>query len=399
VPVYFVEHHDYFERDGIYGPPGGAYPDNLVRLTFLCRAALAVLDKLNWQPDVIHLNDWHTSLLAAYTHGRQPATLFTMHNVGGGYQGTFGPQEVNVTGLDPSLPVVSKFVSSQGINLARVGLACADVINTVSPTYAKEIASEEFAPGLSDLIIERRRDVYGILNGIDYEVWNPATDSALAANFSADNLEGKAVCKAALQRECGLAVDPDVPLVGMVTRLAAQKGIDLLEEAIPQLQGLQLVILGTGDPRYEEMLRRVDAERDDIHAALEFDPQLARRIYAGADIFLMPSRYEPCGLGQMIAMRYGTVPVVRATGGLADTVTEKGPAGNGFVFTQYTAAELVAAVRRAQSAYADKAGWQQIVRRAMTCDFSWGASARRYEELYQIAFSRYNPVGWGRPSR
>jgi len=399
VPIYFVEHHDYFEREGIYGPPGSAYPDNLERLTFLCRAALAVLEPLNWQPDVIHLNDWHTSLLAVYTLGQEPATLFTMHNVGGGYQGAFGSEQVPVTGLDSLDPTTVEFIAPEGINLARAGLACADVINTVSPTYAKEIASEEFAPGLSDLVNARADDVYGILNGIDYAVWNPATDPALAANFTRDDLSGKATCKAALQKEAGLKVDPDIPLVGTVTRLAAQKGLDLLEEALPGLTGVQLVILGTGERHYEEMLRQADADRDDLSAFLRFDAQLARRIYAGSDMFLMPSRYEPCGLGQMIAMAYGTVPIVRTTGGLADTVTEKGAQANGFVFTEYSAGELVAVIRRALAAYAKQAQWRKRVQRAMSCDFSWDASAARYHELYQRALSKYHPAGWSGHSR
>lgn len=389
VPIYFVEHHDYFSREGIYGPPGGAYPDNLERLTFFCRAVLAVLEPLGWQPEVIHLNDWHTALLAVYLKDRPPATVFTIHNLGPGYQGTFPEDELPVTGLQADYPCVREFVGEGQVNLAAAGLACADMVNTVSPTYAQEIADSSFSGNLAKLVRRRGQDLWGILNGLDYEVWNPTTDKALVSNYDADDLSGKAEGKAALQREAGLPEAPEVPLVGMVTRLDAQKGLDLLAQALPQLAGMQLVILGTGAPKYEKVLRQVSQRREEVTAFLSFDRQLARRIYAGADLFLMPSRYEPCGLGQMIAMRYGTIPVVRATGGLADSVTERGHRGhkqNGYVFSRYSARDMLAAIGRALRTYRKRPRrWQELVRCAMRSDFTWSRSAEQYEKLYQAA--------------
>lgn len=391
VPIYFVEHHDYFGREGIYGPPGGAYPDNLERLTFFCRAVLAVLEPLGWQPDVIHLNDWHTALIAVYLEGGAPATVFTIHNLGPAYQGTFPADQLPVTGLQPDYPCVREFVVEDQVSLAAAGLACADMVNTVSPTYAQEIAEARFSGKLAELVRRRRQDLWGILNGIDYSVWNPATDEALTTNYNAEDLAGKAECKAALQREAGLEENAQVPLVGMVTRLDAQKGLDLLAEALPQLEDMQLVVLGTGAREYEKMLEEA-SRRPEVAAFLKFDMPLARRLYAGADIFLMPSRYEPCGLGQMIAMRYGTIPVVRATGGLADSVTERGRRGqkqNGYIFRKYSAPDMLTAVERACRTYRKRPRrWQNLVRNAMHTDFTWDRSAEEYEKLYQAALSK-----------
>jgi len=395
VLIYFVEHNGYFWREEVYGPPGGAYPDNLERLSFLCRAALAVLEPLGWSPDLFHLNDWHTAPLAilARQRGLRQATVFTAHNLGAGYQGVFAAEQAWVLGIDASLPWVTKFFSGGRINLARAGLACADMISVVSPTYARELRDPAVGAGVDDLIRERGEDVWGILNGLDYDFWNPATDRFLDpadgyATFSAGDLSGKAACKAALQVEMGLPREPDVPLVGMVTRLDAQKGLDLVSAALPELSGLQMVVLGTGAREYEEFFAGQAQQRPEVAVALKFDERLAHRIYAGADIFLMPSRFEPCGLGQMIALRYGTIPVVRATGGLADTVHEDGPQPNGFVFTDYTPQALRGALGRAVAAYHRKDEWAKLVANAMTCDFSWGASARRYLELYQEAIAR-----------
>ncbi len=394
VPIYFVEHHDYFSRPYVYGPPGGAYPDNLERLTFFCRAILAVLEPLNWQPDVIHLNDWHTSLVAVYlkqpgTNG--PQTVFTAHNLGSAYQGTFPAKLLAVTGLASDDPGVSDMLHDGQLNLARAGLACADMVNTVSEKYAQEIETPEFGSNICDLVEARRKDVWGILNGIDYEVWNPATDEALAANFSADDVSGKAQCKQALQEQMGLPVDPDIPLIGMVTRLDAQKGLDILAEALPQIQNAQLAVLGTGDQLYENMLRQA-ATQENVAAVIDFSGELARQIYAGADMFLMPSCYEPCGLGQMIALAYGTVPIVRATGGLDDSIQERGVRGspqNGYKFEGYSAEELLEAINRAVDTFTSpRSRWRKIVGNALNCDFSWDRSAKKYLELYQAALDR-----------
>ncbi len=398
VPIYFVEHHDYFSRPGVYGPPGGAYSDNLERLTFFCRAILAVLPPLGWKPDVIHLNDWHTSLLAVYlkrdgpaAQGGLPATIYTAHNLGPAYQGTFPPALLPVTGLQDSFPCTGEFIVNDQLNLAAAGLSCADLISTVSPTYAKEIADPAFSGDLADLVQRRGKDVQGILNGIDYEAWNPATDSALPANFSAADPAGKAQCKAALQEAAGLPVRPALPLVGLVTRLDAQKGLDLVAEALDMLPGMQVVILGTGAPDLEKLFAAAAEKYDNIAVWLKFSDPLARRLYAGADLFLMPSRYEPCGLGQMIAMRYGTLPVVRATGGLADSVTEKSKKGqkrNGFVFEDYSVDEMLAALQRAAKAFADAKKWPTLVQNALATDFTWTRSAGDYVKLYEAALQK-----------
>ena len=395
VPIYFVEHHDYFSRPYVYGPPGGAYPDNLERLTFFCRAILAVLEPLNWQPDVIHLNDWHTSLVAVYLKQPEvcgPRTVFTAHNLGSAYQGTFPAEMLEVTGLENGDPGVTDMLHQGQLNLARTGLACADMVNTVSEKYAQEIETPESGPNICDLVEARRKDVWGILNGIDYEVWNPATDEALAANFSADDVSGKAQCKQALQEQMGLPVASNIPLIGMVTRLDAQKGLDILDEALPHIQNAQLVVLGTGDQRYENMLREASAAQENVAAVIDFSGELARQIYAGADMFLMPSRYEPCGLGQMIALAYGTVPIVRATGGLDDSIQERGVRGspqNGYKFEGYSAEELLDTINRAVDTFTSPRGrWRKIVNNALNCDFSWDRSAKKYLELYQAAIDK-----------
>lgn len=391
VPLYCVEHHDYFSRPGIYGPPGGAYPDNLERLTFFCRATLAVLPPLGWTPEVIHLNDWHTSLLAVYLEGGAPATVYTIHNLGPAYQGTFPPTMLPVTGLQASFPCTGAFLVNDQLNLAAAGLACSRKISTVSPTYAREIADPAFYGDLASLVQRRGADVQGILNGIDYHAWDPATDAALPAPFSAADLTGKARCKAALQEEAGLPVRADLPLVGLVTRLDAQKGLDLVAEALEQLPDMQLVVLGTGDPALEKTFAAAAERYENIAVWLKFSDPLARRIYAGSDLFLMPSRYEPCGLGQMIAMRYGTLPVVRATGGLADSVTETATATqpqNGFVFTGYNTEELLAALQRAAQAFADGKRWAKLVQNALATDFTWTRSAAEYVQLYEAALGK-----------
>ena len=395
VPIYFVEHHDYFGRPYVYGPPGSSYPDNLERLTFFCRAILSVLEPLGWQPDVIHLNDWHTSLVAVYLKqpGMEgPATVFTGHNLGPAYQGTFPADLLAVTGLSRDDLGVRDMIQGDQINLARAGLACADMINTVSEKYAQEITTDEFGAGISDLVRRRGKDVWGIVNGIDYDTWNPATDPAIARNFSAEEPSGKAQCKRALQELAGLPVVDDVPLIGMVTRLDAQKGLDILADILPQIAEAQLVVLGNGDPQYEQVFARAAAERQNVAAFIELDLTLARQIYAGADMFLMPSRYEPCGLGQMIALAYGTVPIVRATGGLDDTIHEKGRRGrsqNGFKFEEYSSEALLAAINRAVDTFARRPKrWQKIVTNALSCDCSWDRSARKYVQLYEAAVKK-----------
>lgn len=390
VPVYFVEHDQYFGRPSIYGPPGESYADNLERFTFFCRAVIEAQAGLQWQPDIVHLNDWHTALVALYQRSWDLPfrTAYTGHQFGQAFHGTFPASGQALAGIDLGRPETRLFVSDGQIDLARAGLALADVANTVSESYAREVAQEGSEEGVWDLIQARGERFQGILNGIDTQAWDPSADRALPATYSADDLSGKAVCKAALQARAGLAPNPDVPLVAMVSRLDVIKGFDLVCAALPHLRDAQFVFVGTGDARFAETLRYAAGTRDDISAFIEFDPELARQTYAGADIFLMPSRREPAGLAQMMALAYGTVPVVHRTGGLADTVTEDPAHQNGFTFEQFSVEDMLAALGRAQAAYLDKRQWSALVRQCMACDFSWDRSARQYLRMYELALEQ-----------
>jgi starch synthase len=321
---------------------------------------------------------------------RDIATVFTIHNLA--YQGLFWHYDLPMTGLgwDLFTPAGVEFYGK--ISFVKGGLLFADLLTTVSPTYAQEIQTEAYGEGLDGVLRERSQDLVGILNGIDYELWNPAADGDLPKRYGAEDLEGKAVCKAGLRQELGLdETRLQAPVVGMVSRLADQKGLDLAAAAVPAIAeaGGQFVLLGSGDERYErEFAALAEQHRGAVSVKLGFDAALARRIYAGADLFLMPSRYEPCGLGQLIALRYGTIPIVRRTGGLADTITEwdaGAGTGTGFVFDAETPEACRAAVARALSAYGDAARWRRLCRNAMAEDFSWEASAHKYVTCYRKA--------------
>ena len=393
VPVYLVESDRYFEREAIYG-----YPDDGERFLFFCRAVLEAMKQLEWRPDILHSNDWHTAILpnllkTAYDDDpfyAKTASVFTIHNLA--YHGIFDQKVLAITGLGGGFlrPQIGEHPDQ--VDLMSQGILYADVVNTVSPTYAEEILTPEFGEGLDHVLKYRKARLFGILNGLDTDTFNPATDPNLAAHYDLDRLERKVENKLALQREGKMIEDPSIPIVGIVSRLADQKGFDLLEPIIEPLlreAGVQLVLLGTGDQHYQDLFRRIGERYPGSTAiALTFDVALAQRIYGGADIFLMPSRYEPCGLGQMIAMRYGTVPVVRRTGGLADTISDYEPstgAGNGFVFEHYSSYACFIALVRAVEAYRRLDEWQLLQRRGMQADLSWTASARRYVELYNKA--------------
>ncbi len=399
VPVYLMEHSGYFDRERIYG-----YEDDAERFIFLSRAALETCRRLNWQPQVVHCHDWHTAIVPNWLHTlyasdaffAATASVYTIHNLQ--YQGVFGPEVLEIAGLDGYGLIVHPDVPRElnaAVNLMARGILFADAINTVSPTYAQEILTPEYGEGLDPLLRERRDVLHGILNGIDTEVWNPATDAYIAHRYDVQTLERRRENKRALQAVCKLPQDAQVPLIGMVSRLADQKGLDLLEQALESILdlGVQLAVLGTGAPRYEEMLRRAaDRYPQQVAVTLTFDPPLASQIYAGSDMFLMPSRFEPCGLGQMIAMRYGSVPIVRATGGLADTVQDFDPEtgeGNGFTFRAYDPQALLAAVRRAVETYRHPDTWRRLQRRGMQTDFSWQRSAREYVALYRQALEAH----------
>jgi starch synthase len=400
VPAYFLENHQYFARPEVYTGPWGAHADNGERFALLCRGALALCQQLGWIPDVIHCHDWTTGLLPLMLNttlrdtplGRA-ATVFTIHNLE--YQGLVPARVVDFARL-PWADVRRDGLERGGeVNLMKAGLQHATKLSTVSPTYSGEIRAVAGGFGLDGLLRFRGADLVGILNGIDDVSWDPARDSALPARYSAGDLAGKAACKAHLQEKCGLSVQPDVPLFGVVSRLASQKGLDLLAAALPvvlERMDVQWVLLGSGDPALEETFRRLAAAHPGrVAAQIGFDGKLARLIQGGADFFVMPSRTEPCGLTQMYAMRYGTLPIVRATGGLVDTVenfVESEPVGTGFVFHDPTAGALADTIGWACATYFDRpqelAAMQQ---RAMARDFSWRVSADRYVELYQWAVS------------
>ena len=400
VPVYFLEHNVAFDRSGVYGPPGGAYEDNCFRFALLSRGALQLCAHLNWWPQVFHAHDWPTALVPVFlnTVGRgtptgAAASVLTIHNLA--HQGWFDRSRFAETGLEVGFHQHLGLEGNDGINLLKGGIYHSTVISTVSPTYAQEIQTPSYGEGLDALLRSRQSDLFGVLNGIDEEVWNPATDPHLPHRYGAEDLAGKRACKAALQQEAGLPQRPEVPLLGLVSRLAAQKGIDLLLAGIDRLLelDLQLVVLGTGDPSAEQLLAQLSARRRDrVHAWIGFDERLAHLIEAGSDFFLMPSRWEPCGLNQMYSHRYGTVPIVRATGGLEDTVQNFDSAtgeGTGFKFRDATSEALLGAIQAALRVYReDRLGMATLVRRVMAERHGWDRAAAAYEYLYRLALVR-----------
>jgi starch synthase len=410
VPVYLVEQPEYFERDdpakgtGFYQftLPGGHkrdYPDNCERFIFFCRAVLEAMRLLDYWPEVLHLNDWQTGLVPVYLHEvyRRQAnyecvrTLFTVHNIA--YQGQFWHWDMLLTGLDWRLFNHRQLEFYGQLNFLKAGIVFSDLISTVSPTYAKEIQTPNFGWGLDGVLAERRERLFGIVNGVDYRVWNPAIDPHLPATFDVESVvQRKPICKAALQRRFGLPAEPRAPLLAMIARLVEQKGLDLLGPATESLLqlGAQLVVLGEGDATYHRMLQDLRARFPNrIGVVFAFDESLAHQVEAGADIFLMPSQFEPAGLNQLYSLKYGTVPVVRATGGLADTVVDCTPASlasgtaTGFSFLPYTPAALVHAVQRAVEIYRNAPDrWLALMRAGMQQDWSWDRIAEQYEQLY-----------------
>jgi starch synthase len=386
-PVYFIRYDPFFDRPEIYGEGGTDYPDAAERYAFFSSAALQIPQATGFQPDVVHANDWMAGLLPLFSVRVNPVppTLYTIHNLA--YQGEYAEDKAGAIGVlwDPEARL------NDVINFMAAGVRRATLVSTVSRRYAEEIQTADFGCGLERLLADRSADLYGVVNGIDYGLWNPASDPAIPASFSKGDLGGKARCKAALQKDMGLAVDPGIPLVGCVSRLAVQKGLDVLAGIIPRALKLpmQFVLLGTGQADLEKRYTKLAAAHPRFVAVtVGFNDPLARRIYAGSDLFAMPSRYEPCGLGQMISMAYGTVPIVNYTGGLADTVTEEGEAPTGFVHHTVTRPEVLAAFKRASEAYHDRRRWSALVAHCLAKDFSWADSARKYEELYRTALAK-----------
>jgi starch synthase len=398
-PFYLVDCPALYERKGFYGELGVDYPDNHIRFAVLARAALAVARFL-FRTDVFHCHDWQAGLVPTYLRtnfASDPTflgvkTLFTIHNLG--YQGLFPKTALPEVGLDAGVYGPDGLEFFGRISYIKGGIEFADALSTVSPTYAREIQTPECGFGLDGALRARADVLTGILNGVDYGEWNPETDPLIPARYSADDLGGKQVCKRQLLAEFGLRPDAiNGPLIGMVSRFTRQKGADILAEAAAEAagEGLYLVALGSGEPEYEDFFLRMASEHPGhIAVRIGFDNALAHRIEAGADLFLMPSHYEPCGLSQMYSLRYGTVPVVRATGGLDDTIQED----TGFKFVEYSGKALLGAVRSAAQAFADQDGWRAMMRRGMAQDFSWRTSAARYSALYRqlVAAAGVNPL-------
>jgi starch synthase len=400
-PVYFIEQQAYFDRDALYTSASGDYPDNAQRFAFFAKAALEACRALKLQPDIIHCHDWQTALIPAYLKVAFPhdpvfasiGSLLTIHNIA--YQGLFSPEVMEFLQLPPHTYSPDGVEFYGRVSYLKAGIVYADLINTVSQRYSQEIQTPEFGCGLDGILRYRGQDVSGISNGIDDREWNPATDRLIAARYTAANLSGKMLCKRDLLTTFGLSPEwLNAPVVGMVSRLVDQKGFDLIETAIHRMLALDigLVVLGVGEARYEDLLRQMRARyAGKIGVAIGVDNVLAHKIEAGSDIFLMPSRFEPCGLNQMYSLRYGTVPVVRATGGLDDNVEAYDAVsgrGTGFKFEAYDAEALLAALQRAVTLYRDRASWEGLMQRGMQADFSWAQSARAYSDLYVKALAK-----------
>jgi starch synthase len=389
VPIYLVESSKLYERDG--GPyqtsTGEDWSDNSVRFGVLSRVAALMANgalPLAWRPDVVHCNDWPSALVPAY--GLKVPSLLTIHNLA--FQGNFSPDVLSLLELPHGIYTPERAEFYGRLSFLKAGIACADAITTVSATYAQEIRTDEFGCGMQGLLQRRKSDLHGIVNGIDEREWNPASDLRIQQPYDATSLDLKAVNKAALQRRLGLRVDAAIPLLGVVGRLTHQKGIDLVASIADDLAALpaQLAILGKGEREHEIAVAACAGRHPGtIAAAIGFNEDLAHAIEAGADVFLMPSRFEPCGLNQMYSQRYGTLPVARATGGLVDTIAD---GETGFLFKHAESAALLAAVRRALEAYALPSRWRELQRAAMARDFSWAGAARQYAALYQRLATR-----------
>jgi starch synthase len=402
VQFYFIDYPPFFDRDALYGTPQGDYPDNAERFALFCRAVLEA-SKVLGPPDVFHCHDWQTALIpvlrrALYAEdpllGSRPV-VFTIHNMG--YQGLFPADTLPLLQLPWDLFTISKMEFFGKVNFLKGGIVFSDYITTVSRRYSQEIQTLEYGFGLDGVLRGRAATVTGILNGVDYSEWDPASDKFIAAKYTTDDLSGKAECKRDLLAQFGMPeANLKLPVIGIISRFAAQKGFDLLTQITDRLarEEMILVVLGSGDKAYEELFRRLAQQfPQKIAIKVAYDDALAHKIEAGADMFLMPSRYEPCGLNQIYSLRYGTVPIVRATGGLDDTVEPWEPKtarGTGFKFWDYTGDALLASIRQALAAFKDRHDWETLMRNGMSRDFSWNASAREYVRVYDRA--RHSPA-------
>ena len=397
VPVYLVGNDFFFNREGIYGNQGTDYKDNAERFIFFCRAILESCKALPFYPDIIHLNDWHTGLVPVYLKSeyandenfKSTRTIFSIHNLA--YQGNYLADTIKLSGLPDSLFSYDGLEFYNQFSFMKGGLIYSDLLTTMSPTYSKEIMTPELGCGMEGLLKHRKQDLSGILNGVDYAEWNPESDSRITANFSATNLKGKLDCKRDLIQTFSLTVAVDTPIIGMVTRLSEQKGIDLVMEALEEILnlGAAFVLLGTGSPEHESFFQKaMEKYAGKCGVRIKFDETLSHKIIAGSDLFMVPSRYEPCGLTQMYALKYGTIPLVRAVGGLQDTVKEyqaKTNEGSGFKFDQYEKKALIKSMNKALALYQTQSAWKNLMKNAMKENFGWPRIADQYLQMYQKA--------------
>jgi len=405
VPVYFIENHEFFDRAELYRTKQGDYWDNAERFMFFSRAIVEMLKVIDFRPDVINCNDWHTGLVPVYlktiyawdrnVYG-DIATVYSIHNIE--YQGGFDKEKINNAGLPMSLFNMNELEFYGKMSFMKGGIIFSDVINTVSDRYKDEIQTPEFSYGLEGVLQTKKEVLYGIVNGIDYSLWDPATDKLISPNYSADTVEKKDEVKKALVEANGLKYMENVPLIGLVSRLDTQKGLDYIAAIIDEIMkmNIQFVVLGTGEEKYEHMFKAMKNKYPEkMGINIKFDNKLAHNIYAGSDMFLMPSHFEPCGLGQLISLKYGTVPIVRETGGLADTIKQfnfKTKHGNGFVFSGNNAFQLLQAIRIAADTYKNKTVWRRLQANGMKENFSWELSAQKYIEIYNVAIQKARKV-------
>jgi starch synthase len=401
IPIYFIGREEFFDREYLYSTPRADYFDNAERFIFFSQAVLILSHHIGFSPDIIHHHEWQTGLIPAYLKSiyrtdpffSHTAVAFTIHNIA--YQGLFKKEKFGLTGLPMEMYNPDGIEFWERINFMKSGIVYADVINTVSQKYSEEIQTSEYGYGLEGILKKRREDLYGILNGVDYQDWDPSRDPHLIANYDLKDISGKKECKKDLLKEFNLPPSlENAPLLGMISRLADQKGFDLLAEILEELFTLDIgfVLLGTGEQKYHDLFSQI-ARKYPQKAGIRitYDDRLAHKIEAGADFFLMPSKYEPCGLNQIYSLKYGTIPVVRATGGLDDTIVNYSPTarkGNGFKFTRYDAKEFLDQIRVAMGFYSQPEHWKQLLRNAMTADFSWQRSATAYLQLYRKALEK-----------
>jgi starch synthase len=403
ITAYIVEKDEYYYRDYLYSTPDGDYLDNAERFIFFSKSILEAIKVTGYTPDVLHCNDWESALAPVFLKTlyrddpvlRNVSTLFTIHNLG--YQGLFWHHDMHLLniGWEYFTPNYLEFYGK--INFLKGGIVFSDIINTVSKKYSEEIQTPEFGYGLDGILRTRKDDLYGIINGIDYEDWNPEKDPDLPTRYGVKNIENKRLCKGALQEAFGLPVDENILLIATISRLADQKGFDLIASSLEEMVslGTQYVILGTGERRYHDLFTELSKKfPKSFSVKIAYDNKLAHLIEAGADTFLMPSRYEPCGLNQLYSLKYGTVPIVRGVGGLEDTIvdyTSTPLSGTGFKFYDYSKDAMLDAIKRALKVYGDKKAWMSLVKRCMGADFSWERSAKEYIGLYKKAIEKYEP--------